>query len=98
MPGAQNTFTISTLTLTYTLYTKPWPRIYGLCGEKQGARLLTRSLWLMEQCRRQGMWPTARTQSKASPFEMDSVNKNGTRAAQMQSPGAAAYRAVPAAQ
>ena len=43
------------------------------------------------------MWPAAHTQSKASPFEMNAVNHNGAWAAQMQSPCAAAYRAVPAA-
>ncbi len=43
-----------------------------------------------------GTWPAAHTQSKASPFEMSAVNTSGARAAQMQSPCAAACKAVPA--
>ena len=50
MPGAQLMYILH-LILNLYIYTTPWPRIDGLCEEKQelqqGARLLTRSLWLM---------------------------------------------------
>ena len=32
MQGAQLMYNFN---LTYKFYTKPWPRIYGLCGKKQ---------------------------------------------------------------
>ena len=48
-------------------------------------------------CRQHGMWPAAHAQSKASPFEMNAVNKKTVHGPPVQSIVAAAYRAVPAA-
>ena len=65
-------------------------------GKKQGARLLTHSLWLMKHMQVTGIVAGCPNAVLGLPREMSAVNTNGARAAPMQSPCAAACKAVPA--